>query len=153
MGEPAWRQRHGVGDSLRGRCQGRLAPAEHEALGALRGTTVGEVPLGCILAPLMGSNNVGPLLEPVVRSGSPEERGHLPLGTSGTPSMEPPPLPHRPPGSISAWECASGGRDVAGRPFSNGQLMVTWHVGQDCPVSRKGTEAWGDSLSQCHTAG
>lgn len=40
--------------------------------------------------------------EPVVGSSCPEDRGHLPLGTSDTRSPEPPPLPLGPQGAISA---------------------------------------------------
>lgn len=96
------------GGGLKGGCQVRSRPAEADVLGG----TVGEVPLGCILVPLKGSDSAGPLFGACGVGGFPEERGHLPLGTSGTPSTEPPPLPHGSLGSISASEFASGGRDV-----------------------------------------
>lgn len=93
--------------SLRERCQVRLGPSEHEALGHGGGHAVGPHPR---TSP--GSDSSGPLSGACGWEQLPRGKGPPSSWNLRHPSMEPLPLPLGPPGSISALECASGGRDV-----------------------------------------
>lgn len=147
MGEPALRQRHGMGGSLRGRCQVSLGRPERKALGALVRECCGH------LATSHSTDGAGPLSGACGREQLPRGKGPPSSGNLRHPQSRTPTTSSWTPRSYLCSECASGGRDVGRWPFSNRQIMVTWRLGlEKGPVSRKKTKAWEGCLSQGYRA-